>query len=269
MRLLFGTLSLFVGISLLAINLYGLTQSLRPEGLAPDVLRFEENDLKLSQDDFREQVKRLPSESKEEYANRLTKVIADGMAHVHWEYYDPDVFHQRVPVWENYILYLAGALTSISEFKRYHFTIPEKSIERGIGLCGDASMLLSELLNREGINNSIISIPGHVMVEANYGSQKQLLDPDFGVPLQNELKFYVNSPDALVREYENFGYFNNGELVIKREMREGNYQYWNGSSHFVTKKYYFERISYVVKWALPIVLIGIGFLLHKYKKGEK
>ena len=269
MRLLIGTLSLLIGITLLAINLYGLTQSLRPEGLAPDVLRFEENDLKLSQDDFREQVKRLPSESKEEYANRLTKVIADGMAHVHWEYYDPDLFHQRVPVWENYILYLAGALTSISEFERYHFTIPEKSIERGIGLCGDASMLLSELLNREGINNSIISIPGHVMVEANYGSQKQLLDPDFGVPLQNELIFYVSNPDTLVREYENFGYYNNGELVIKREMREGNYQYWNGASHFVTKKYYFERVSYILKWALPIILIVIGLLLRKYKKGEK
>ncbi len=107
------------------------------------------------------------------------------------------------------------------------------------------------------------------MVEANYGSQKQLLDPDFGVPLQNELIFYVSNPDTLVREYENFGYYNNGELVIKREMREGNYQYWNGASHFVTKKYYFERVSYILKWALPIILIVIGLLLRKYKKGEK
>ena len=266
MRLVFRNLSILVGLLLLAINVYGLTQSLRPEGLVPDVLRFKENDLKLPQQGFLEQTRREPHETKEDYANRLTKVIADGLAHIHWEYYDPDIYHQRVPLWENYILYLAGALTPIAEFERYHFTIPEKSIERGIGLCGDASMLLSELLNREGINNSIISIPGHVMVEADYGSQKQLLDPDFGVPLQNELTYYVRKPETLVQEYESYGYFNNGELLIKRGILEEQYQYWDGASHFVTKKYYFERASYILKWVIPIFLIIIGFLLRKNSK---
>ena len=38
-------------------------------------------------------------------------------------------------------------------------------MERGVGLRGDASMLLSELLTREKIKNKIVTLPGHVMVE--------------------------------------------------------------------------------------------------------
>ena len=135
-----------------------------------------------------------------------------------------------------------------------------------MGLCGDASMLLSELLSDEGISNRIISMPGHVMVEANYGDAKQLLDPDFGVPLQQSFDFYINNLSELVREYESFGFFNNGELMIRREISEGSYTYWEGTSHFVTKKYYFERISYWLKWLLPIVLIALGLILRKKGK---
>jgi|TARA_B100000700_G_C15053042_1_gene861345 hypothetical protein len=265
-RTLLVVFTISAGLSLAALNFYGLTQSLRPEGLTADVLRFEENDLLLDKESFKKGVERKHHENDKDYATRLTVLISNGMAHVHWNDYHPDLFHQRVPIWENYILYIIGRFSGNEEFKRYHFTIAEKSIERGVGLCGDASMLLSELLSDEGISNRIISMPGHVMVEANYGDAKQLLDPDFGVPLQQSFDFYINNLSELVREYESFGFFNNGELMIRREISEGSYTYWEGTSHFVTKKYYFERISYWLKWLLPIVLIALGLILRKKGK---
>lgn len=260
---LFSTVSFLVGLTLLGLNLYGLTKSLRPEGLNPEVLRFSQNDLTLSKNEFFSSSLRLKSESDYEYATRLTYVISNGMAHVHWDRFEPSVFHQTVPVWENFILFLMGKYSGIPEFERYHFTIPEKSIERGVGLCGDAAMLLSELLLREGIKNKIVTVPGHVMVETSIGGKNTLLDPDFGVILKHDVATYLASPEQLELEYNLSGFRGNGEQVVSKGMRSGEIEYWNDTKHFVTKKYYFERVSYLLKWLIPITLLLTPVVLNR------
>lgn len=256
--------SVVLSFALLLLNLYGLTQSLRPQGLTEDVLRFKENDLKIELNEFESQVKRFSNELEEEYAERLTYVIANGMAHVIWGEYEPTVFNQTIPIWENYILYFLGTVLKLPEFERYHFTIPEKSIERGVGLCGDASMLMSELLKREGISNTIITVPGHVMVQVEFESgEARLFDPDFGVVLQKDISFYRKNSDELVREYNAYGYINNGELMIRSGLVEEGYQKWKGADHFVTKKYYFERLSYFMIWIIPVGILLLAFFFRK------
>ncbi|WP_052010293.1 MULTISPECIES: transglutaminase-like domain-containing protein [unclassified Alteromonas] len=256
------------GFSLLALNLFGLTQTLRPAGLTPEVLRFSSADLTLSREEFFSASIRLKSESDKAYAIRLTNVIADGMAHVHWEAYEPHQFNQIVPIWENYVLFLMGVVSGIPEFERYHFTIPEKSIERGIGLCGDASMLLSELLNENGIPNKIITIPGHVMVTANIDKVDFLLDPDFGVVIEQNIDSIVRQPHILEKAYNDKGYYNNGELMIRHQLLNSPYQQWNGAKHFVTKKYYFERISYVAIWLIPVLSLLLAFVIGRRNGGK-
>ena len=266
----FSIVSLLLGLILLALNLYGLTQNLRPEGLTSEVLRFRQNDLTLSKEDFFKSAKRLITETDYQYATRLTHVISSGMAHVHWERYEPSKYNQTIPVWENYILYLMGRFSGIPEFERYHFTIPEKSMERGVGLCGDASMLLSELLMRENISNRIITVPGHVMVEAHVNGSAKLLDPDFGVVLQHDVGTYLKSPEALLQEYNHSGFVGNGENVVRNGIKSGDVQYWNGSKHFVKKKYYFERSSYVLIWLIPIMLCFFSFVsLNKIRRKKR
>ncbi len=264
----FSTLSLIFGTVLLGINIYGMGKSLRPEGLVPEVMRFAQEDLTLSQHEFFASSKKTDDETNEEYALRLTSVIANGMAHVHWERYNPSTFNQKVPIWENYILFLMGTFSGIPEFERYHFTIPEKSIERGVGLCGDASMLLSELLIREGISNKIVTVPGHVMVETSIGGKETLLDPDFGVVLRHDVTTYLSSPEQLELEYNLSGFIGNGEKVVSKGMRTGEVEYWNGSRHFVTKKYYFERVSYLLKWLIPIALLLTPVVLRRKDKNQ-
>ena len=224
------------------LNLFGLTQELRPAGLTPDVLRFGEQDLSLSPAELRQAVFRLPDETEKQYARRLTLDLTGGFAHVQWEDYDPDLFHQRVPIWENYILYLMGVVTTIPEYTRYHYANPYRSIERGIGICGDASMTLSSLLDEQGIANKIVTLPGHVMVEANFDGQPMLLDPDFGVVLEHGITFYQQNSQALIESYQQqLGRVNDGELMIARNLKRDGFQYWNGTAHFITNKYYFER----------------------------
>lgn len=265
MKLGLSRLILIISILLMSINIFGLFQDLRPEGLVPEVLRFKENDLLLSIDEFKQGVLRLENESEEDYAERLTHVIADGMAHIHWQRYSPDEYHQRVPIWENYILFAMGHLTNIPEYRRYHFSDPMKSIERGIGLCGDASILMSQLLDSNGIDNQIVSMPGHVIVEASLPSGKRIFDPDFGVSLSSEAKYYESRPSELVAYYEKEGFFNNGELLIARNLAKYGPEYWNGVSHFITKKYYFEKMSYSLKWIIPLLLFFCFWFANKRK----
>lgn len=252
------------GCALLLLNLYGLTQDLRPEGLNPDVLRFGEQDLTLTPLELQAAVFRLPEETEEQYARRLTLDLAGGIAHVEWEDYDPDLFHQRVPVWENYILYLMGVVTPIPEFQRYHYANPYRSIERGIGICGDASMTLSGLLDEQGIANKIITVPGHVIVEAYFDGKPLLLDADFGVVLERGIMFYEQNPQALITAYQSqLGRVNDGELMIAGNLVKDGFKYWNGTAHFITKKYYFEKVAYVVKWALPGLLILFAVVMWR------
>jgi len=138
-------LSVFA-LFLLGLNIYGLTQTLDLGDLTTDNLRFKNNDVLISKSDFIYQLFKLEGESNKSYAERATKVVASGMAHLHWEKYAPEEFNQTVPAWENYILYAMGKWSGIPEYERYHFVSTEKSIERGIGICGDASMLLSQKL---------------------------------------------------------------------------------------------------------------------------
>lgn len=248
--------TMVLGCVLMAINLYGLNRDIRPEGLTPDVLRFGEQDLTMSPLELNKAIVRQPSESDEDYARRLTLALAGGIAHVEWLMYDPDTFHQRVPVWENFILYLMGVLTSIPEYERYHFSNPHRSLARGIGICGDASMTLSGLLDEQGIPNTIITVPGHVMVEAQLPDKSMLLDADFGVVLEHGVAYYQQQPEALALAYQSqLGRVNDGELMIANELKNVGYRVWNGTSHFITKKYYFEKFAYVAKWLFPTIMI--------------
>jgi hypothetical protein len=57
-----------------------------------------------------------------------------------------------------------GKYSGIPEYERYHFSNPYNSIERGIGICGDASILMSQMLEKNGIEADILTFPGHVVV---------------------------------------------------------------------------------------------------------
>lgn len=245
---------LLIGVALLAINIYGLTQDLKPKDIQLEHLRFGDRDVRMSRETLLSQMNKTTEETEEEFSIRMTLAIADTIAHIKWTDYPAEMFNQRVPFWENYILSLMGRYSGIPEYERYHFSSPEKSIERGIGICGDASMILSEILTRQGIKNWIISSEEHVMVEAIIDNTARLLDPDFGVVLEYDSAYYIDKPEEFVKEFNNAGFINDTEDRLARSLQKG-IEYWNGTSHFITKKYYFEKLSYFLKWTIPLLLI--------------
>ncbi len=248
-----------VSIVLGIINVYGLTQSMNQDDISSEYLRFGDRDKLISSEQLSSGINKLRDESDAEFAKRITKLIADGISHIHWEDYEPEKFHQQVPLWENWILWAMGEFSGIPEFEKYHFTQIDKSIERGIGLCGDVSMLLSEILRVNGIANQIITAPGHVIVEAI--DDGLVLDPDFGVYIEAPFIVINKKPELTKTAYSSAGYPDDG--VYLSEWYLGDFTRWDGAMHFVTQKYYFERFSYVAIWMIPILLLFISLWLRK------
>lgn len=250
--------SLIFGCSLLAINFYGIFQTLRPYNILNSELRFK-NDQPEQYEKTLVELSRANHFSGLQLAKKVNNIVSKGVAHIHWEKYPATKFNQLVPIWENYILYLMGEFSKIPEYERYHFSNPAKSIERGVGICGDASMIMSQILDDAKIDNHIISFPGHVVVSTIIDEKEHIFDPDFGVHIPHSASKIHKNPE-IIKEYYLSRNYTAYDIKALKNIYKKDYKTWNGVSHFVTNKYYFEKLSYVLKWLLPILLLAVPFI---------
>lgn len=265
MRKIFVASLLIVSCLLLVINLYGLTQDIRkPDLLSETDLRFKD-DISFTYSQAMHAMERKEGESDFEYTTRMTKVVSQSLAHIHWKEKDNKEYNVLVPIWENYFLYFMGKFSGIPEFSKYHFIDYQRSVERGIGICGDASMVFSQLLDKQGIENRLLVYPGHVITEVIFDEQHaQLFDPDFGVVIPVDSETMRENSSVVLPAYQSEGY----SISEARHLSRGyskSYDEYNNVKHFMTKKYYFEYISYVLKWLLPIIMLTIGIFLARKK----
>ncbi len=244
---------LIVGLSLTGINFYGVFVDIRPGYIFDDELRFP-NDQATAYDVTLAALQRNKNENDRDYATRATEVVSRGIAHIHWFNYEPRRFNQLVPIWENYFLYFIGRYSGIPEYERYHFTDYKRSLRRGIGVCGDASMVLSQVLALNNIENQIISFPSHVVVETKIGKESLTLDADFGVVLPFSINTLKEKTGEIEKAYMSKGYSLNDANALNDTYQES-FQKWGGVQFFVTNKYYFEKFSYIFKWLLPLLFI--------------
>jgi hypothetical protein len=261
---LFVWMLMSVGAFLTLVNVYGITQSIRVENFDDKYLRFP-NDQPMPFESSLKAIQKNQHETDIQFAERMTKVVSRALSHVEWEYFPAEQFNQLIPIWENYFLYFLGTFSGIPEYERYHYANFERSIKRGIGVCGDASMVLSQLLEQHQIKNEIVTFPGHVVIAAYFDNgQKFLLDPDFGVVIPFGLDSIAKNSQFVANLYLKAGYTNADYQFFNRIYRAG-YNQWQGVEHFITNKYYFEKISYWLKWPLPIVMILFAAWLWRIK----
>lgn len=248
-----------IACTLLSINFFGLFQSIEPKNFIESDLRFIKNE-KLSYLETLNILNKKIDENDIEFSIRINKVIFDRMSHIKWnELEDVDKYNQRIPIWENYILYGMSLFTNIPEYKKYHFADYERSLKRGIGVCGDHSMILSQILDKNGISNKIITIPGHVVVLAEIQKNNYIFDPDFGVYIDIKSNDFKSLDlEKISKVYIDAGFNVSDVDYLIQGYGSVNFESWYGTSHFITKKYYFEYISYFLKWFIPLFLIIIA-----------
>ena len=152
------------GIFLLGINIYGLFKSMRNPAIYSEevTLRNRINDISIKYPEIKEQLKRNGSESNKDFAVRINKVVNDGFIH-YWKAEGIDKYHPRVPVWENYLLYVASYINP-GRYKLYEFSNYKKNLERGIGLCSTHSTIVKGVfynepaVGQEDLSSSIIKL---------------------------------------------------------------------------------------------------------------
>lgn len=264
-KIVFYYFTLLAGCFLLMVNLYGLNRDIRVNDFDNQYLRFPD-DQPADYDDTLIELIRKQDESEIDYASRVTKVVARGISHIEWFDFPVEQFNQLIPIWENYFIYFMGTFSGIPEYERYHFANYQRSLERGIGLCGDASMALSQLLDEQNISNKILTFPGHVVVVASFENGKQyLFDADFGVIIPYSLTEINDESSRIAQLYLDAGYTHT-DFGFFQKLYKKNPRHWDGVQHFITNKYYFEIFAYWLKWPAPIFLILISvFMLRKFR----
>lgn len=252
------TVMLVLGLVLLSLNLYGLTQPLRKPGLGvtdQELLRFVPDQVW----DYETSLSAINSlagpESDVPLAEQANNVVHQSLVHVKWTDVDPVAYRQLVPPWENVYLWAVGRFSGLPQFERYHYADYRRSIERGIGICGDASIVLSSVLERYNVESDIISFRGHVIVEyENPKGQKLLLDPDFGVVINRSLDELKADPDIARPLYLEAGY-GAQEVDDLVSIFSKDYATFDDTYDFMAKRYLFEKTTYILKWLLPPLLI--------------
>lgn len=252
---------LLTGIVLLGINLYGLTQSIRKPDLGlgdPRELRFVPEQVWSYEESMRqvEALSLIPD--RDEVVKQSVYVVNQALVHPDWFRVDPIEYRQLIPLWENYFLHFMGRVSELPQYERYHFANYRRSIQRGIGMCGDASMVLSSILDTLDVDNRIISFDGHVIVEyqAADGSWR-LADPDFGVLLSADLAQLVEDENLARQDYLAAG-FKADEVDFLLKSYATRYAVFDDTYHFMTKRYIFEYASYALKWIVPIAMIVLA-----------
>jgi hypothetical protein len=193
------------GIGLLVLNVVGLSFSLRNSAIYAEddtIFRrlFKMDDITMSP----EQVKaafNIKTDSTKAYISLVNDAVNRGLAHC-WREESAHKYNLRIPAHENFILFLA-AYVYPKAFMEHELVDYRKAIERGIGLCSQHCIVMSEVLCDRGIPSMIVCLTEHVVITAQVDRESDtwwVYDPDFGVVIPYDITAIQRDP-GIVRPY--------------------------------------------------------------------
>ncbi len=259
--LLPGLAATAVGLALLALNLYGvLFASLR----APDAVGYRDfaGSVTLPYAESIARLDAIPNGDAMTLVTEATRIFHEGIAHL-----DPDDvvrlgphrLHTTVPVWENYLLF-ALAYLKPDTYQDYEFCSYRRTLERGVGRCGQQSLALVDFLSRRGLPAGFVDLGGHTVATADVGKGEWiLLDPDYGAVIPFSIAQAEKAPESVIP------YYWNDQVVRRQAFRvfdaQDNKVMIGGPSVRWKRACPAEQVAYLLKWLLPGVLVFSGVLL--------
>jgi hypothetical protein len=254
----------FVGLILLLVNSTGLLLSLRnPDILTDPDCQFE-NDITINPWKARRALMRRPNEKRDVYLRRATLTVQAAIAH-YW-FKNEDKYNLRVPFTENFILNILGHIWK-KNFLYYEFSDYNKALERGVGLCSQQVIILAGFLKENGIESRIVFIDGHIILIANNDSEWWILDPDYGVVIDKDYREALQDLNFIYSTYAKKTGPSIAESITKIYAKRVWIEFKDIEAyHSVQHTYIIEKISYILKWILPVACICSGLLLLKPRK---
>ena len=249
-------LALCAGFLLLGLNVAGSFIPLRRPNLQNELGRRPE----LTEPPW-EAFSRTGQEPVRDYVTRLTNLVHRSTVN-YWDDEGIDRYHLRVPVYENYLLFIASYLKP-KEYRKYEFCNYQKALDRAIGLCSQRSIILAEILRRNGVGSAIVGFAGHVVVTAQIDTDHDkwwVADPDHGVVINRDTAEIQRDPEVIKPFYSDRGY--DAETIRNLTMIYALQPTISASTkeYRTWKVYYFEYLSYVLIWIIPVALICLAIL---------
>jgi hypothetical protein len=263
---IFSKIMLAIGLLLLCINIFGLFKTMRnPEVYSEEkTIRNRLNDISIKYPEILEMLKRRPNENNIDFAVRINKVVNDGFIH-YWKAEGIDKYHERVPVWENYLLYAASYINP-EKYRMYEFSNYKKNLERGVGLCSTHSTIVKGVLLENGIKAELLDVGGHhVVVRAELNdTATYMLDPDYGIVVPHDTAAITANPELVRASYKDMAelYYPDAvdpyttEILVK---------IFGDRKHVYSVENWFETFSYRAIWIIPILLM-LPFGINWFRK---
>jgi len=251
-------LALFIiGVFLLLTNIFGLFTSLRNLEIYNEKKTGFKNDITLTEDQVYSVINSDRSDIKK-YVSNVTYAVNKGMAD-YWDDEGIDKYHLRVPFQENYLLFLASYIMP-QKFQKFEFLDYHRAIERGVGMCSEHSIIISEALKGKGIKTKMIGLSGHVVASAQVDEKTDewwILDGLYGVVVPFDITTLQKKPEIIEPYYSQKGYDTKTVTTLEGIYgAEGNIiadGYGIGNYSILTN--YFEKTTYILIWVIPLFLI--------------
>jgi hypothetical protein len=256
--------SLFcLGCCLFAVNIAGLFISLRNESIYQEKQTHFANDIILTEKELYHRINKSVIDKKEYIAN-LNKAVNQGIAH-YWRNAGINTYNLRIPLHENYLLFFASYLNP-EDYLKYEFTNYRRAIERGVGLCSQQAIIVSEILLEKNIPSFIIGLSGHVVLRAQVDENRDewwVLDPDYGVAIPYDIDAIENDPEIIRPFYAQGGYRQKtiAKLVKIYGQKGNSVSREQGARGYQIKRYHDEFRFYFFKWLIPCILVIPSIIL--------
>ncbi len=260
----------YLGFCLFIINIIGLFISLRNESIYQENTGFAD-DINLTEKELYHRINKTVIDKKE-YITNLNEAVNNGIAH-YWRDAGINKYNLRIPFYENYLLFIASYLDP-EEYLKYEFVDYKRAIERGIGLCSQHAIIVSEILLEKSIPSFIVGLSGHVVLRAQVDENRDewwVLDPDYGVILPYDIDIIENNPKIIRSFYAQAGYkLKTIASLEKIYEKKGNVVHREqGARGYQIKRSHDEPIFYFLKWIIPCLLIAPSIILSVVKRRNR
>lgn len=231
-----------------------------PDASLPNEAWSRANDRCLTWPEVRAGLPRRIDEPAGDYVQRLTHTIADGVAHV-WDRRLAGPLRMHVPARENWCLWLWGEIDP--KQREYFFVDAERTIERGVGMCGHVAHALGELLADAGFDARLAQLGGHTVVAVDVDGASWIADPDFGVVLPFALDTLAADPSLAIPDYtaaltrlgDPAPAQNGARLAALFDAAGNSVDAGRPATSLPPRHVSRERWAYRLKWVVPLTLL--------------
>jgi hypothetical protein len=239
------------GIFLTSLNLASLVMPLRSP-LVYNYYNDERKDVQFSYEQTMSQIDRLPGESDEEYVPRLATLISMSIS-PYWSGDEIDKFRVRVPIWENYILWLYSYINP-KTYLRYEYFNYQKALERGVGLCSQYALVASQIMEENGVQTKMVGLSGHVLTMVSINDKWHIVDPEYDVVIPYSLEELETAPHIIEEYYKDT--WAPSFVPDLFATSEDNKVIESAAAYKGIRAIQFEQWAYEVVWYLPLGFIS-------------